>query len=336
MSLFGDPDLIPARALWQPYAGLVRLGFKTIETVSTQTTYRGPFLITAAWVMDVSARVRFRHLLVSRGLVSLEEYDEATSLHGVAMAATNITDCRPLTQEDFKRAFWWKPEEKRYGWILEDTKKVRPFNVRAMPGFFGVNRELVTKAIAKVGLPIINNPTDWFRCIPYEARIEAKSCVQRQRRAAQKLAPKEAFSRGPMGDYRRCVRCPLGQHIASEIGEELPEFPEPKKPFVLYPPEKKPKVTKVFPRRTPGVCPKCQEPHWHGQCADETEENEDEMVLNDEDRERRLDDLQQQINASRERRKTQREGEVRPRKKHCGLCGARGHNRTNCPGATKR
>jgi hypothetical protein len=337
VSLFGDPDLLPARALWQPYAGLVRLGFKTIETVSTQTTYRGQFLITAAWVMDVSARVRFRHVLVSRGLVSLDEYDEATSMHGVAMAVATIADVRPLVQEDFKKSFWWKFEEKRYGWLLDDVKKVRPFNVRAMPGFFGVKREAITQAIAKVGLPIIKTPGEWFDCTPYEARLEAKACVQRQRRAAQKLAPKEAFSRGPMGDYRRCVRCPLGQHVASELGEVLPEFPALGKPFVLYPPEKKPKQpTKVFPRRTPPPCPKCGAPHWHGQCADEAEEDEDEMSLSDEDRERQLDALQEQVNASRERRKTQREGEVRPRKKHCGLCGARGHNRTNCPGATKR
>ena len=110
--LFDDPEIIPARALWQPYAGLVALGLKAIETCKTETNLRGDLVVCAGWTLDLSALVRVRSLLVPH-VVPLDVFEAATSVHGVAMAVVNVTGCRRLVESDRRRSFWWNPREKR-------------------------------------------------------------------------------------------------------------------------------------------------------------------------------------------------------------------------------
>ena len=145
MTLFDDPAVLPARTLLQPFAGLVELGLKDIETVATRTSYRGPLVICAGHRVDVEALRKIRRALVPRR-VSPEAFDEATARAGVAVAVATIATCRRLERHDRSRAFWWSASEPRWAWLLEDLCRLRPFKVRGMPGFFPLSRSSVEAA----------------------------------------------------------------------------------------------------------------------------------------------------------------------------------------------
>ena len=82
-----------ALSLWQPYASLVALGVKRIETRSWQTSYRGPLAIHAA-----------------QRRCGAEAYDEplyrpgdlgnpATLPLGVVVATCTLVDCLPMVED---------------------------------------------------------------------------------------------------------------------------------------------------------------------------------------------------------------------------------------------
>lgn len=85
-----------AISLWQPWASLIALGIKRIETRGWPTAYRGPLLIHAAKRCDID---RY-HALVER-FPEIREgiYDrfpgaaEALPL-GALVAVTTVVDCR--------------------------------------------------------------------------------------------------------------------------------------------------------------------------------------------------------------------------------------------------
>lgn len=51
-----DPATVRALSLWQPWAGFVAVGTKTIETRHWSTKYRGPLLIHAAALARIDTR----------------------------------------------------------------------------------------------------------------------------------------------------------------------------------------------------------------------------------------------------------------------------------------
>lgn len=155
-SLFEDPLVIPARTLWQPYAGavlLAALGYpgKEIETRTFTTTHRGEFVIAAGLEMDPIVFVRVRAELIARGIPA-DVVDHALGLVGVALVVARIADCRPLTEADLRKSFVWKAGEKRHAWMLADMCPLAPFKVTGMPGFFGVPKADVDAARRKPDL----------------------------------------------------------------------------------------------------------------------------------------------------------------------------------------
>ena len=146
-TLFTDPSVYPAQTLWQPYAGLVELGLKTIETRRTRTCLRGYLVICAGLAVDREALHRLRTELVGSGRVSAERFDRATSRRGVAVAIGRVVDCRKLMETDRARSFWWDEKEPRWAWEIEDLRALTPFPVRGVPGFFSILRPDVHEAL---------------------------------------------------------------------------------------------------------------------------------------------------------------------------------------------
>jgi hypothetical protein len=113
-----------AISLKQPYASWVADGFKTIETRTWRTKYRGPLLICSSKTFD-------------------EDFDPNDSAFGdglplgMALAIVNLVNCRPMTEKDENLAhcdFY----EGAVAWILSDIKKIAPFPVKGQLSIFEV------------------------------------------------------------------------------------------------------------------------------------------------------------------------------------------------------
>lgn len=138
-------------SLYQPWASLVALGLKRVESRSWPTTYRGPLLIHAAKRWDAgleSAQVDAAELLWSHGRLPLP----AVLPLGRVLAVCRLAGCsqvRPghLTPEGIglsglELAFGdYRPG--RFGWSLEDVRSLaEPVPWRGMQGLWPVSEEL--------------------------------------------------------------------------------------------------------------------------------------------------------------------------------------------------
>lgn len=113
-----------ALSLKQPYASLIAVGKKTIETRTWSTKYRGKLLIVASKSMDKN--YPFPNFL-SIGLP-----------FGKALAIVELIDCRPMKKEDEKAAmFPYRPD--LYAWILSNIKKIKQFPVKGQLKLFEVD-----------------------------------------------------------------------------------------------------------------------------------------------------------------------------------------------------
>lgn len=144
--------------LHQPWASLVALGAKRVETRSWKTSYRGPLAIHAAKGFPPYARETvytepFQSILKAAGLIKvgvLLDKQGCLSLafeswlpHGAILCTCNLVDCVPTDQfrvclrEDIphhrerdSRWQWISHEEGmfgdysegRFGWLLEDIE----------------------------------------------------------------------------------------------------------------------------------------------------------------------------------------------------------------------
>jgi hypothetical protein len=149
-----------ALSLWQPWATLIAIGAKSIETRSWSTTYRGPLAIHAAKKWDratsrMCADEPFRSQLLAAGYEP-QRSDWGLPL-GAVVALARVEDCfqfkaadmvnrqgerRPLPDE-MERAFGdYFPG--RFGLILRDVRKLeRPIPYRGHQGPFDIPDEML-------------------------------------------------------------------------------------------------------------------------------------------------------------------------------------------------
>jgi activating signal cointegrator 1 len=138
----GEGDLmlmIPTITLWQPWASLIALGEKKIETRSwpVHKNYRGPLAIHASakvpgWARELWGQEPF--------LSALKE--QATVPVGAIIAVCNLTDCVRITREyrytltDQELAFGdYTPG--RYAWILKDVHVLKaPIQIKGRQGLW--------------------------------------------------------------------------------------------------------------------------------------------------------------------------------------------------------
>jgi hypothetical protein len=134
------PDTIQAISLWQPYAGLVAAGLKTIETRPRRTHHRGPLVICSTQKVDEESWMRLLPLIP-------EHVREVCALRGQALAVVDVQDCRPLMPEDEPASWFYAPG--RYAWPLANIRRVRPFAVRGAQGFFYIPRVTVEAGLVE-------------------------------------------------------------------------------------------------------------------------------------------------------------------------------------------
>lgn len=147
-----DRFRVPARSLHQPYAGLMALGIKTIETRGHQTTRRGELLIVSTKTLVAEAFTRLRQRFVGEGLLSAGRFDAWCMPKGQALCIVHVDGCRPLEERDEPDSLFYEPG--RFAWTTDVSRLqlVQPFHVRGVPGEYKVPRALVRAHPAPGGL----------------------------------------------------------------------------------------------------------------------------------------------------------------------------------------
>lgn len=139
-----------ALTLTQPWASLVAIGAKKIETRSWPTRYRGPLAIHASArfprsCQDLCAKPPFLGPLAGTyrqnraGQFYLDEWLKNIPL-GAVVAVATLVDCRPtgVTLSTLPFGADWLPAEDspeyafgdfspgRFGWLLENVQRLKP------------------------------------------------------------------------------------------------------------------------------------------------------------------------------------------------------------------
>ena len=109
-------EKIRAISIQQPWATLITLRTKTIETRSWKTSYRGDLLIVSSQYPD---------------------YNQDLFPVGVALCIARLVDVRPMVPTDCFRSLC-SYNHLLNSWRLEDIVAIAPFSVRGMPGLYDV------------------------------------------------------------------------------------------------------------------------------------------------------------------------------------------------------
>ena len=126
-----------AISIKQPFALLIAIGLKTIETRSWKTDYRGKLLICAAQDAHTGFYLSGDKKRPCEYFVS--KIRKATNQHlafGHAIAISNLVDVRPMKKEDERKALIpFFPDA--YAWVLENTQIIKtPFPITGQMGIF--------------------------------------------------------------------------------------------------------------------------------------------------------------------------------------------------------
>lgn len=134
--------LLRCLSLTQPYASLVAIGAKCIETRSWSTAYRGRLAIHAArgfpgWARARCAEEPFRAALQAHGLLRPDDLPR-----GAILALVTLADCRPIAgptdapPDERERAFGdYTPG--RYAWYLSEIQRLdEPLPARGRLGLW--------------------------------------------------------------------------------------------------------------------------------------------------------------------------------------------------------
>lgn len=134
-------------SLWQPWASLVVLGAKRIETRHWSTNYRGPLLIHAAKRKTELYMVEFANFAAA-----LEPLKGNIPL-GAILGTVDLIDCRgteSFSDEElyecrngiigWSEAQFGNFSEGRFGWVMANPKMfAEPIPYKGQQGFFEVN-----------------------------------------------------------------------------------------------------------------------------------------------------------------------------------------------------
>ena len=127
-----------ALCLKQPYATWVAEEGKTIETRSWKSNYRGEFLVVASRSQDLLTDFDLNGVsLLFRGASGVLYVERNDYPQGVALATTNLVDCRPMTKADEEQAMCGLYPG-AWAWLLKDVKRIEPFSVKGQLSFFEV------------------------------------------------------------------------------------------------------------------------------------------------------------------------------------------------------
>ncbi len=148
-----------ALSLWQPWASLIALGVKTIETRGWSTAYRGPLLIASTRSAPVPLSFAVPLLAVSEADAPLTVTLKGLPV-GMALAVATLVDVVPTTTTltrgggrlESGRFVWRLPEQApfgdfspgRFAWLLADIEPLpTPVPVRGRQGLWVPDANLV-------------------------------------------------------------------------------------------------------------------------------------------------------------------------------------------------
>jgi ASCH domain. len=136
-------------SLIQPWATLIALGEKSIETRSWATKYRGEIAIHASQTIDKTRfeQPTFKRLLKKHGITDISQIPT-----GVIVAVANLVDIK--TTEELKKSI--SRQEKilgiykkgRVGWMLDDIKATTPIPVRGKLGVWEYETDITAEIIS--------------------------------------------------------------------------------------------------------------------------------------------------------------------------------------------
>lgn len=122
-----------ALSIKQPWALVISMGVKTIETRTWPTNYRGDILIVSSKTLDEDMIRLLRTEIGVFGVARLEARLE----YGKAIAIANLVDCRPMTEDD-ENAAMCDIFPGAYSWVLDDIRRIKPFPVKGRLGLYDV------------------------------------------------------------------------------------------------------------------------------------------------------------------------------------------------------
>ena len=122
-------DIVKVLSIREPYASLIKLKIKTIETRSFKTDYRGELYI---------------HASLSKSNVGDELSKLVMPMYGKIICKCKLVDCVLMTKEYVKYVKDNMPmeykcglyEEGRYAWILEDIEEINAIKAKGKLGIW--------------------------------------------------------------------------------------------------------------------------------------------------------------------------------------------------------
>jgi hypothetical protein len=129
-----------ALSLHQPWAELILLGRKTIETRTWRTAHRGPFAIRAAFQVETEVCDLYGidpGSLVTSALVGTAEIVEMIEFDAASWEATRGEHLVP------------DPDPRgRVGWRLANPRRLaKPIPLRGLPGLFPLEEEVAAQIV---------------------------------------------------------------------------------------------------------------------------------------------------------------------------------------------
>ena len=119
-----------ALSIKQPWAWAIAYGFKTIETRTWPTAYRGELLIVSSLKPDRALLDWFQK---ETGMKVDHQME-----YGKAIAIANLVQCGPMTKADQDAALC-DIYPGAYSWVLTDVRKIEPFPVKGQLGLYEVD-----------------------------------------------------------------------------------------------------------------------------------------------------------------------------------------------------
>lgn len=148
----GSPieNTLKCLSLTQPYASLVMIGAKRIETRSWRTSYRGILGIHAAkgfpkWAREICTQEPFKRTLIAAGFRSIADLPL-----GCLLGTVQLVDCVPveyvrptISSEEYAFGDY---SDHRFAWRLEDVRIFpEPISVRGSLGLWNFDMSLLPK-----------------------------------------------------------------------------------------------------------------------------------------------------------------------------------------------
>ncbi len=112
-----------ALSIKQPWAWAIAYGFKTIETRTWGTPYRGELLIVSSLRPDAEMLKWFL------GQPGIAEKAGGQMVYGKAIAIADLVNCEPMIEADEDAALC-DVYPRAYSWFLENVRRIEPFPVK--------------------------------------------------------------------------------------------------------------------------------------------------------------------------------------------------------------